>query len=98
MSGFKDYYAILELKYGVSIEEIKSQYRRLAKTCHPDTHENDPEAEQRFKDISEAKAILSNPNKKPFYDLKWLKETEKKIMEPLDSRIEEIMKTFWPKL
>lgn len=66
--AYKDLYAILELPKGSSIEEVKKAYKRLARKYHPDLNPNDLSAEEKFKEISEAYAILSDPEKKKKYD------------------------------
>ncbi len=64
----KDYYEILGLKKGASPEEIKKAYRKLAVKYHPDKNPGDNKAEDRFKGINEAYAVLSDPQKKSQYD------------------------------
>ena len=64
----KDYYAILGVPRNASQEEIKRAYRELAKKYHPDKNRGDPEAEERFKEINEAYAVLSDPKKRAEYD------------------------------
>jgi molecular chaperone DnaJ len=64
----RDYYKVLGVKNDASKDEIKRAYRRLAQKHHPDANKNDPEAERRFKEISEAHAILSNDEKRREYD------------------------------
>ncbi len=64
----KDYYAILGVSRDASPEEIKRAYRELAKKYHPDKNRGDPEAEERFKEINEAYAVLSDPKKRAEYD------------------------------
>jgi len=64
----KDYYAILETKKGASDDEIKKAYRKLAMKYHPDRNEGDTKAESKFKDISEAYAVLSDKKKRKEYD------------------------------
>ncbi len=64
----KDYYAILGVSKDASPEEIKRAYRELAKKYHPDKNRGDPEAEERFKEINEAYAVLSDPEKRAEYD------------------------------
>jgi len=68
MAG-KDYYAALGVDRKADASEIKKAYRKLAATHHPDRNPDDPRAEERFKDISEAYAVLSDPNKRRQYDM-----------------------------
>ncbi len=67
MSG-KDYYKILGVSKSASQEEIKKAYRKLAMKYHPDHNGGDQAAEAKFKDISEAYAVLSEPEKRRQYD------------------------------
>lgn len=64
----KDYYKILGVPKTASKEEIKKAYRKLAQQHHPDANKGDAAAESRFKEISEAHAILSNDEKRAEYD------------------------------
>jgi len=64
----KDYYQILGVSRDASQEEIKRAYRRLAMKYHPDKNPGDKEAEERFKEISEAYQVLSDPEKRRIYD------------------------------
>ncbi|MBN2105566.1 J domain-containing protein [bacterium] len=64
----KDYYKILGVGEKASASDIKSAYRMLAKQYHPDTNPGDKKAEEKFKAISEAYNVLSDPKKKSEYD------------------------------
>ncbi len=64
----RDYYEVLGVKKTASKEEIKKAYKRLAKKYHPDLNKDNPEAEQRFKEINEAAAVLGNEEKRRQYD------------------------------
>ena len=64
----KDYYAVLGVSSSASQDEIKKQYRKLAKKNHPDANQNDPKAAERFKEISEAHNVLGDPEKRKQYD------------------------------
>ncbi len=65
----KDYYTILGVSKSASKEEIKKAYRKLAMKYHPDRNKGDKTAEAKFKDISEAYAVLSDPHKRKQYDM-----------------------------
>ena len=65
---YKDYYEILGLDKNASQEEVKKEYRKLAKEYHPDANPGDQKAEEKFKDISEAYEVLGNKEKRHKYD------------------------------
>ncbi|MDR0847666.1 MAG: molecular chaperone DnaJ [Propionibacteriaceae bacterium] len=63
----KDYYAVLGLKKDATPDQIKKAFRKLARENHPDQNK-DPQAEKRFKEVTEANDILSDPDKRKEYD------------------------------
>ena len=65
---YKDYYAVLGVPRTASQKEIKKAFRKLAREHHPDTKGGDAAAEVRFKEINEANAVLSDPDKRALYD------------------------------
>jgi DnaJ-class molecular chaperone len=64
----QDLYSILQVKRGASADEIRTAYRKLAKELHPDLHPGDKAAEEKFKLLSAAFAILGDPEKRKRYD------------------------------
>ena len=68
MATKRDYYEILGVSRGASEAEIKKAYRRLAHDHHPDVNAHDTGAEERFKELTEAYEVLSNPESRRAYD------------------------------
>ena len=64
----RDYYEVLGVSKNASVDEIKKAYRQTAKKYHPDMNPGDKEAEAKFKEASEAYAILSDAEKRRQYD------------------------------
>ncbi len=68
MAKVKDYYDILGVKKDTGAEEIKRAYRKLARKYHPDLNPGDKKAEEKFKEASEAYAVLGDPKKREEFD------------------------------
>jgi molecular chaperone DnaJ len=64
----KDYYAILGVKKSASAEDIRKAFRKLARKYHPDVNPGDKASEEKFKQLSEANDVLSDPKKRKIYD------------------------------
>lgn len=69
MGNKRDYYETLGLKKGADDKEIKSAYRKLVKKYHPDANPDDASAEEKIKEINDAYAVLSDPEKRAEYDI-----------------------------
>jgi molecular chaperone DnaJ len=68
MATVKDYYETLGLERGASVDEAKKAFRKLARKYHPDLNPGDKASEEKFKEVNEAYAVLSDPKKKEEYD------------------------------
>jgi molecular chaperone DnaJ len=67
-NGKRDYYEVLGVARAATDQEIKSAYRKLALQFHPDRNPNNPDAEEKFKECSEAYAVLADGDKRAAYD------------------------------
>lgn len=68
MADKRDYYEVLGVQKGASDEEIKKAHRRLAKKYHPDLNQDNPQADEKFKELNEAYEVLSDKDKRSKYD------------------------------
>src|SRR6266853_977859 len=64
----KDYYEILGVKKSASADDVRKAFRKLARKYHPDVNPGDKAAEEKFKTLSEANEVLSDPKKRKIYD------------------------------
>src|SRR6478735_7873374 len=64
----KDYYEILGVKKSASADDVRKAFRKLARKYHPDVNPGDKAAEEKFKALSEANEVLSDPKKRKIYD------------------------------
>lgn len=67
-AAYKDYYEVLEIPRTASQKDIRAAFRKLAAKHHPDRNPDDPSAEERFKEVNEAYTVLSDEEKRGFYD------------------------------
>ena len=94
----KDYYKILEFNSNkVSVQQIKTSYRELAKKYHPDVNIGNTKAEERFKDITEAYKVLTNSSGRKKYDRMWNSYIgSRKAYRPVEKEeTEEVDSTFF---
>ena len=68
MAEKRDYYEVLGVAKTATADEIKSAYRKLAMKYHPDRNPDNPEAKEKFTEVSEAYEVLSDPEKRSIYD------------------------------
>jgi len=80
----KDYYAVLGLPSDASADEIRNSYRRLAFQLHPDRN-SDPESQLRFQEVIEAYTVLSDPEKRAYYDARLLSDKPVIVTKALEA-------------
>ena len=68
MAAKRDYYKVLGVDRNADDAALKKAYRKLAKKYHPDSNKDNPNAEEKFKEASEAYAVLSDKEKRKMYD------------------------------
>ena len=85
MSAKRDYYEVLGISKDAQINEIKSQYRKLALKFHPDRNKSS-EAAEHFKEISEAYAVLSDTKKRSLYYQHGHRSEERRVGKECRSR------------
>ena len=68
MAGKRDYYEVLGIDRNADDASIKKAYRKMAKKYHPDMNKDNPAAEEKFKEVTEAYNVLSDKEKKKLYD------------------------------
>jgi len=68
MAEKRDFYEVLGISKGATEAEIKSAFRKKAKELHPDLHKDDPNAEEKFKEVQEAYSVLSDEQQRSMYD------------------------------
>ena len=68
MGAKRDYYEVLGISRSADKDAIKKAYRKMAKKYHPDSNAGNPDAEEKFKEVTEAYNVLSDPEKKKLYD------------------------------
>ena len=67
-SGYRDYFKVLGVERSADADTVKRAFRKLARQYHPDVNPDDQDAEARFKEVSEAYEVLSDPEKRRRYE------------------------------
>ncbi len=93
MENFRNYYDILGIPTDATSEEIKKEFRRLARKYHPDVNPGDATAEEKFKDINEAHEVLSDPSRRSQYD-QFSRFLKKKGSSRPSAKTSSVRKTF----
>lgn len=89
-----DYYELFGVPPEASQDELRSAYRRLAAECHPDRNPENPEAEQVFREVSEAYSVLSDQGKRKEYDLARMKDPLRGILASVSEALEPFAETM----
>ena len=90
MSAKRDYYEVIGVDKSASADEIKSQYRKLALKFHPDRNKS-PDAQEHFKEISEAYAVLSDSGKRDLYDKHGHEGVEEDILPKISFEVQAVI-------
>ncbi|MDP3276475.1 MAG: molecular chaperone DnaJ [Deltaproteobacteria bacterium] len=90
----RDYYEVLGVARGVSADELKKSYRQCALKFHPDRNPDDPDAERRFKEVSEAYEVLSDARKRELYDHYGHEGLNGQSFRPADDMFEQFQDMF----
>ena len=88
-----NYYNILDINKNASMSDIKKAYKKKALKYHPDKNKNSKESEKKFKEISEAYEVLSDPSKRKMYDM-YGKSNSNINFKPPDDLFNEIFRDF----
>jgi len=93
MTRLRDYYEVLGVARTANPTEIKKAYRRLALDYHPDRNPDDPEAENRFKEIATAYEVISNPDRRAKYD-RFRYNDKGQRDQPMGSSVDDIFSQY----
>ncbi|MGN0413487.1 MAG: DnaJ C-terminal domain-containing protein [Lachnospiraceae bacterium] len=93
MAQKRDFYEVLGVDRNADMTAIKSAYRKLAKKYHPDINKDDPKADEKFKEITEAYEVLSDEEKRKLYDQSGMADSDSFHFQGSD--IDDLLKNFF---